>query len=46
MLTVIRDYIQPLPPGIGNDGTDGVGGDLGELVRELRRIGGTSGIQG
>jgi hypothetical protein len=46
MLMMIRDYVRPLPVGPGEDGTDGVVGDLEELARILRRTGGSSGVQG
>ena len=46
MLMVIREYIRSLPVGPTAAGGDGVTGDLTDLVKELRRIGGESGIQG
>ena len=46
MLMIIREYIRSLPAGIRGDGTDGVAGDLAELVRELRKAGEEYGIQG
>jgi hypothetical protein len=46
MLMLIRDYLRPLPEGPTQDGTDGVGPDLAELVRTLRQTGGSTGIQG
>jgi hypothetical protein len=37
LLMVIRDYIEPLPPGIANDGvTDRVTSDLAEMVSAIR----------
>ncbi|MFJ9131261.1 hypothetical protein ACIRJS_44995 [Streptomyces sp. NPDC102340] len=32
LLMVIRDYIQPLPPGLAEDGTDLTTADLAEMV--------------
>ena len=46
MLMIIREYIKSLPVGPLGDGTDGVGGDLAELVAVLRRTGGEFGLQG
>jgi hypothetical protein len=46
MLMLVRDYVRPLPEGIGEDGSDGVTPDLAELVRVLRQTGGSLGLQG
>lgn len=46
MLMLIRDYIQPLPAVPGDDDGDQVTPDLAELLRDLRRLGGESGVQG
>jgi hypothetical protein len=45
LLMVIRDYIEPLPPGIANDGvTDRATADLTEMVSAIRgvHLGGSS----
>ena len=46
MLMIIREYIQSLPAAPGAGGTDGVGADLAALLRELRQVGGETGVQG
>lgn len=47
MLMIVRDYIQPLPPGIANDGvTDRATADLAELVGYLRQARDATGMQG
>jgi hypothetical protein len=46
MLMLVREYVRPLPPGLGADGTDMVGGDLHALARALRRTSSELGFQG
>ena len=47
MLMIVREFIQTLPaPPPRADGSDPVTPDLEELVKELRRQGGTAGVQG
>jgi hypothetical protein len=46
MLMLVRDFVEPLPAVPGEDGADRVTPDLVVLLRELRRLGGESGIQG
>jgi hypothetical protein len=47
MLMLIRDYIEPLPAVLADDGvSDKVTPDLAKLVTVLRQQGGATGIQG
>jgi hypothetical protein len=47
MLMVVRDYIQPLPPGLAADGvTDEATADLDEMVKAIRQVAGDTGMQG
>lgn len=46
MLMVVRDFLRPLPPGIGGDGRDRLTEDLQELVDVLRDVRQTSGYAG
>jgi len=46
MLMLVRDYVQPLPPGPGEGPADMVTGDLAALARVLRRGGAEAGFQG
>jgi hypothetical protein len=47
MLMVIRDYIQPLPRGLADDGvTDNLTPDLEEIVAALRQARQDSGLTG
>jgi hypothetical protein len=38
LLMVIRDYIEPLPRGLGRDGTDRATADIAEMVHALRTV--------
>lgn len=46
MLMVVRDYLKPLPPGVGRDGRDRLTEDLQELVDALRQVRDDSGRHG
>ena len=46
MLMLVRDYIQPLEEVPGKNGADMVTPDLLEILKELRRASGGTGIQG
>ncbi|GAA4968763.1 hypothetical protein GCM10023225_08820 [Kineococcus glutinatus] len=46
MLMVVRDYIKPLPPGLGADGRDRLTDDLHDLVAVLRQARQNFGHQG
>jgi hypothetical protein len=46
MLMLVRDFVRPLPPGLGADGTDMAAGDLQALARALRRTSSEFGLQG
>jgi hypothetical protein len=46
MLMLIRDYIQPLPPGGGRHGRDPVTYDLEEMVAALREVRQFTGLHG
>lgn len=46
MLMLVRDYVRPLPPGLGADGADMVARDLQALARALRRTSSELGFQG